>query len=353
MAVALSIILVVMLPVVVVQSWLLFNLRDQQRRMHSRLDGAATMAARARAAARPHGSASPPGPTAPMPLPAADARKAPDFDLPTLAATLTSLDDLLSRGQPVLLSFTDPRCGPCYELLPDIAGWQRIYADRLTVALISGGSVEHNQAMTAEYGFEPRTILLQHEREVAEAYQIEMAPAALVIRPDGTIERETVYGVGRVRQLVAETLGLMLPEANPIAQEIQTVTLGQRVPAFRRPDLDGVPIDLDALGETAMLVFWSPGCTHCQELLPAIRAWASQAGGPRLIVATAGPIGLNKEVGLRSLMIPDDDSSLKWTFGVTGTPAAVLIDALGIVASDVARGATAVRAFGTDRFSKR
>ena len=52
-------------------------------------------------------------------------------------------------------------------------------------------------------------------------------------------------------------------------------------------------------------------------------------------------------------MIPDDDSSLKRTFGVTGTPAAVMIDALGIVASDVARGATAVRALGTDRFSKR
>jgi thiol-disulfide isomerase/thioredoxin len=333
----------------VLLSWLLFNLRDQQRRMHSRLDAAATMAARARAAARPPGSV---GSATPTPLAAPDARKAPDFDLPTLAATLTSLEDLLSRGKPVLLGFTDPRCGPCYELLPDIAGWQRIYADRLTVALISGGSVEQNQAMTAEYGFEPRTILLQREREVAEAYQIEMAPAALVVRPDGTIERDTVYGVGRVRQLAAETLGLMLPDANAIPQEVQAVTLGQRVPDLRRPDLDGVPIDLGALGETAMLVFWSPGCTHCQEILPAIRAWEAHPGGPRLIVVTAGPVGLNKEVGLRSPMIPDDDGSLKRTFGVTGTPAAVVIDALDIVASDVARGATAVRALGTNRFSK-
>ena len=86
-----------------------------------------------------------------------------------------------------------------------------------------------------------------------------MVPAALVIRPDGTIERDTgrdtVYGVGRVRQLVAEILALMLPDTQPIATEIQTVTLGQHVPALRHPDLDGVPIDLEALGETAMLVF--------------------------------------------------------------------------------------------------
>ena len=280
MAVVLSIILVVLLPVVVVQSWLLINLQDQQRRMHGRLDGVATMAARARTAARPQTAVAPAAPAALPPLAVADARKAPEFDLPTLAATLTSLEDLLSRGKPILLGFTDPRCGPCYELLPDIAGWQRIYADQLTVALISGGSVEHNQAMTAEYGFEPRTILLQREREVAEAYQIEMAPAALVIRPDGTIERETVYGVGRVRQLVADTLDLMLPAPNPVVQEIQRVTLGQRVPALRRPDLDGVPIDLEALGETVMLVFWSPGCTHCQEVLPAMRAWEAQVRRP-------------------------------------------------------------------------
>jgi hypothetical protein len=69
-------------------------------------------------------------------------------------------------------------------------------------------------------------------------------------------------------------------------------------------------------------------------------------------VITAGPIGLNKDVGLSSAMIPDDDGSLKRTFGVTGTPAAVVIDALGIVASDVARGASAVRALGTERFAR-
>ena len=73
MAVVLSIILVVLLPVVVLQSWLLFNLRDQQRRMHGRLDAAATMAARARAAARSQGAAAPPLPplqrTSPPPIP--------------------------------------------------------------------------------------------------------------------------------------------------------------------------------------------------------------------------------------------------------------------------------------------
>ena len=272
--------------------------------------------------------------------------KAPDFDLPTLANTLTSLEDLLSRGQARAPGLHRPRCGPCYELLPDFAGWQRVYAGRLTVALISGESIEHNQAMTAEYGFEPRTILVQRENEVATAYNIEMAPAALVIRPDGAIGRETVYGAHRVRELVADTLGVVLPGKVVPAQEIQSVSLGQRVPAIRRPDLDGVPIELESLGETAMLVFWSPGCTHCQEVLPAIRAWEAQPGGPRLVDCDRRTNRVEQRGRLRSPMIPDDDSSLKRTFGVTGTPAAVVIDALGIVASDVARGAAAVRALG-------
>ncbi len=350
MAVALSIVLALLIPVITIQGWLVVNLLGRQRRVHGRVDVVAERAARSRAVPTsttdgaetlaPNGED--PAVTAPILVPA------PDFALPSLAGVPTSLADLRSRGKPIILGFTDPRCGPCYELLPDIAGWQRVYADELTVALISGGPPEHNRAMTAEYGIDPRTILLQTERDLAVAYRIDMAPAAVLIRTDGTAE-PAVFGSGRVRQLVADTLGLRLPPEPDWL--IDAVGLGHRVPPLRRPDLDGDPIDLGSPGETTLLVFWSPGCTHCQDLLPAMRAWDADPAGPRLIVVTAGPVALNREAGLRAPMIADDDHSLKGTFGVRGTPAAVVIDAMGFVASDVARGATGVRALVSERFT--
>ena len=50
---------------------------------------------------------------------------APAFALPALDGSTVSLDDLLAAGRPALLVFSDPGCGPCQELAPDVADWQR------------------------------------------------------------------------------------------------------------------------------------------------------------------------------------------------------------------------------------
>ncbi len=61
---------------------------------------------------------------------------APGFQLPDLAGQLHTLDSLRAGGRPVLLLFSDPSCGPCSELAPEVARWQRDHADELTVAVI-------------------------------------------------------------------------------------------------------------------------------------------------------------------------------------------------------------------------
>ncbi len=128
--------------------------------------------------------------------------------------------------------------------------------------------------------------------------------------------------------------------------------VGQKVGELRRPDLDGNVIELGARrAEPTVLLFWSPGCSHCRELLPAMREWDAEANGARLVVVSAGPAGLNREAGLSAPMILDDEGGLKRLFGVRGTPAAVLIDGNGRVAAEVARGATMVRALVAQRFA--
>jgi thiol-disulfide isomerase/thioredoxin len=319
----------VVLMAIALQGWLILQLRGQTTRLQARLDLVTRRAASA------------------IPSPGTPA---PAFDLPTLDDTRASLERLLAGGKPLMLHFTAPRCGPCYELLPDIGGWQRLYGDRLTIAVVSGGTPEANRAMTAEYGIAPGSVLVQEDREIADAYAARMAPAAVVIRPDGRLSGEPVYGARAVRQLVADTLGLAMPEAP--ARTVQTVGVGEQVPALRRPDLDANPFDLGSLrGAPTLLLFWSPGCSHCQELLPDMRAWEANLNGLRMLIVSGGPVALNKAAGLRSQFVLDDDRGIAGRFGATGTPAAVLIDEMGIVASDVARGTRGVRALVAQRLA--
>lgn len=316
------------------QGWLLVQARAQQDRVRARIDILSTrITARSFLPARPSSEHNP-----------LVGKRAPEMALATLYGEIRSLRSLLSPAGPLMLVFVEPRCGPCYELLPDIAGWQRVYGDRLSIALISAGDPQQNFAMTAEYGIEP--VLLQRELELVSAFELAQAPAAILIESDGVISAGPSYGVFSIRQLVAETLGLALPE--PPILEQQTVSIGVMAPSIRRPDLSGSLIDFAAFrGVPTLLLFWNPGCSHCQELRPMVRTLEQLPKRPRLVVISRGPIGLNKDMGFISPVVLDDDRSIAGTFGVTGTPAAVLIDEMGIVVSRVARGEAGVRALLT------
>lgn len=223
-----------------------------------------------------------------------------------------------------------------------VVGWQRVYGDRLTLAVVSSGAPEANRAMTAEYGIPPGLVLLQSEHEVFETFALSQMPSAIVIGADGEIRHEAAYGAHPVRMLIADTLGLVLPET-PV-QQVQPAAIGEPGPVFRRPDVDGNPREVGGRENGAtFLLFWNPGCPHCERLLPDVKAWEAQPGGPNFVVVSRGPVGLNRELGLRSPVVLDDDRTISMAYGATGTPAAVVIDSLGVIASGVGRGATGVR----------
>lgn len=266
---------------------------------------------------------------------------APSFELTELGGGRVTLGALLAPAKPLLLIFAEPRCGPCFELLPDIAGWQRVYRERLTVALVSTGTLESNLAMTGEYGIAP--VLLQSDVELVEALGLPQAPAAVLIRPDGRVEAGPRYGAHAVRKLAAEALGLVLPEA-PVS-EVKAAGVSQAAPAIRRPDLTGHVIDFGALrGAPTLVLFWSPGCSHCQEVLPEIKAFEQVPGHTRTVIVSRGPGALNQAAGFASPLVLDDDETISKAFGVSGTPAALMLDASGRVATPVARGASGIRA---------
>lgn len=125
---------------------------------------------------------------------------APDFTLPDIGGESVTLGSLLEEGRPVMLVFGDPGCGPCAELLPQIARWQEEHRESLTVALVSRGEIEHNRAASAQHGIE--ALLLQEDREVAVVYHAHGTPSAVLVAADGTIASPVAAGALQIEELV-------------------------------------------------------------------------------------------------------------------------------------------------------
>ncbi len=125
---------------------------------------------------------------------------APGFALAGLDGQLVSLDSLRARGQPVMLVFTNPGCGPCEALLPEVAGWQQQHAERLTVALITRGTLSESQAYGAEHSL--GELLVQVDHEVADAYQTFGTPSAQLVTVAGAIASPLAQGAVEIRTLL-------------------------------------------------------------------------------------------------------------------------------------------------------
>lgn len=290
---------------------------------------------------------------------------APAFSLPGLYGETITLDFLRASNQPVLLIFSDPSCGPCNELLPEVGRWQRDYAGKLTLALVSRGSLEANRLKLSEHKI--THALLQQDREIARDYRTSGTPCAILVRPDGTIASQAACGAEAIRALTAQAVGLPAlksfpgPTANgnkllPVAalsgseaaiapSQLARPQVGDPVPAFTLSDLDGKTFSLSNFrGNNTLLLFWNPSCGFCQQMLADLKTWEAEPpdGAPQLLVVSTGSIEANRMPGLRSPVLLDEEFTVGPRFGIHGTPMAVLVDAEGKIASEVAAGAVEV-----------
>ena len=94
------------------------------------------------------------------------------------------------------------------------------------------------------------------------------------------------------------------------------------------------------------MLFWNPACGFCQQMVDEWRNWeaARPAGAPQPLIVSTGTPEANRAMDLRSPVVLEPQFSVGYAFGASGTPSAVLIDAEGRIASDVAVGASAVMA---------
>jgi peroxiredoxin len=287
--------------------------------------------------------------------------EAPRFSLKGLHGETLTLESLRSSGNPVMMLFTDPGCGPCTAKLPEIGRWQQEYPDRLAISLVSRGEVEENRAKAQEHGL--TNVLLQEDWEVSQAYRVAGTPSAVLLTPEGTIATPVVDGAQSIRTLVAQAtdgrteLAIHQPtaqvepcpncgKANAAAPALPAVKeIGEPAPELRLENLEGDTVSLkDFWGKETLVLFWNPGCGFCQQMLPDIREWEKdmQEDAPGHLFVSAGTKEENEVMGLDSPVVVDRHFAVGRAFGASGTPSAVLVDSEGKVASELAVGAPAV-----------
>jgi hypothetical protein len=125
--------------------------------------------------------------------------QAPLFRLEDLNGTAHGLSELLLRRNPVILLFSNPGCGPCSTLMPDVARWQRDHAKKITLAIVSSGPLGMMRMIAHEHGL--RDVFLERRMGVSRLYGIVATPIAVAINPDGTMG-DKVSGAAAIRDFV-------------------------------------------------------------------------------------------------------------------------------------------------------
>ncbi|SPM31927.1 MauE/DoxX family redox-associated membrane protein [Mycobacterium terramassiliense] len=112
------------------------------------------------------------------------------LELPDRAGRVWTLDELQHNRRPLVLVFSQPGCGACDALLPEVARWQDDLSGHVTVALINGGPAGHRVPLE----------LVDESRASFAAYGITATPSAVLI--DGGRRVDAARGAGAIAELV-------------------------------------------------------------------------------------------------------------------------------------------------------
>jgi thiol-disulfide isomerase/thioredoxin len=357
----------------------LLALLKQNGRLLLRLD---ELEHRLDAAGAPRAQAALSGPHRGLPLETA----APPFTLSGLYGESVTSQSLTSADLPVLLLFTDPKCGPCNALLPRISGWQREHAGRLTIAVLTRGSAGDNRAKVREHGV--ASVWMDDRLEVYNAYQCDGTPGAVLLDARGRIASAVVAGADAIAALIAGATGPAEPPGMPVMQVPARLSqagatgsaeppampvmqvperpspapagdtppapppmppappVGSPAPKLQLLDLAGELLSLTDPDRDTLVMFWNPNCGFCARMLEDLRAFeqAPPAGAPRLLLISTGSVADNEAMGLTAPIALDQRFGAGLAFGATGTPSGILVNGRGEIASELAVGAPAVMA---------
>lgn len=182
-------------------------------------------------------------------------------------------------------------------------------------------------------------------------------PAAVLIGVDGKISSEMTAGDEAIRALVNHTIAT---GAIPAMQDKDATTsihhhrprvtvgsslfkVGEPAPRFSLPNVSGRMVNSEELlSRDTLLLFWDAQCSFCQAMTGDLTIWDENPpeGLPQLVYIASGSVdeAKRRRKKLKSLTLIDADFDIGPMFGTNSTPAAVLIDREGRIASSLAKG---------------
>jgi peroxiredoxin len=124
---------------------------------------------------------------------------APNFRLARLDGGDLALEAY--RGRRVLLVFSDPGCGPCDQLAPQL---ERLHLERrdLQVLMVSRQDVETNRQKVAKLGL-TFPVVLQQSWEISLLYAMFATPMGYLIDEQGVLASDVAVGVEPILALAA------------------------------------------------------------------------------------------------------------------------------------------------------
>ena len=127
---------------------------------------------------------------------------APNFTLPDVRGGMVSLDQY--RGRKVLLVFSDPHCGPCDQLAPDLVRLHEAHRHNgLSLLMVGRGDLAENRTKAETLRFE-FPVALQRKWEISRQYGIFATPAGFLIDENGVIETGVARGSDQILALISK-----------------------------------------------------------------------------------------------------------------------------------------------------
>ncbi|MGH2546309.1 MAG: hypothetical protein ACRDHH_02875 [Actinomycetota bacterium] len=125
------------------------------------------------------------------------------------------------------------------------------------------------------------------------------------------------------------TLHLRLGPRGALELDEEGPPLGEAPEPVDARDLDGRPLSVGGPGEPQLVLFVSPGCPVCREVLPSLPVAAGVGGMRPLVVSDAEDPGDSADGGTGAPVVLGP--AVARAYGVPGTPYAVALDRLGVV----------------------
>jgi peroxiredoxin len=128
---------------------------------------------------------------------------APSFTAVDLDGEKISSGELLEGAQRTVLVFTSATCGPCVELLPELARWRELLVGRLNIHVVAAGDEATNRRHSEEQGI---PLLLDSRNEAWSAFAVVGTPSAIEVDESGYVAAPTAMGAPAIEGLIRAAL---------------------------------------------------------------------------------------------------------------------------------------------------